>query len=242
MQQTTFTDRLYKMFKKHPVTFVILSINVVMAFVVIVLSGSIFRFNQTVLINLGAIVPSYISQGEYYRLFTAMFLHGSVIHILMNGYFLYIIGGFVEDLLGKYKYIIIYFISGLGSSLLVWLMWVIGISDNVVTIGASGALFGLMGSLLMLTYKRPLLFTPYGIRSIRSLVVMNIIFTFLFPNISVFGHLGGFLTGVAIIYLMMPDQMKRPETQYYGSNQSSHNGNYVIDAEDVTDDDIYYTN
>ncbi len=238
MQQQTFYDRLVRAYKKHPVTFILLSINTIMAIIASILSQSLFTYHSDVLINLGALVPSLITnQGEYYRLLTAMFLHGSILHFLMNSYFLYIIGGFVEDLLGKVKYITIYMIAGLGSSLLVWLM---SMNSNVPTIGASGALFGIMGALLILTYQRPRLFTPYGIRSIRSLVVINVIFTFIAPNISIYGHLGGFLTGIGLMYLMLTS-IKGPKPRKE-QRDDTHHGNYVIDSDDVSDDDIYYTN
>ncbi|MFA6801199.1 MAG: rhomboid family intramembrane serine protease [Acholeplasmataceae bacterium] len=239
MQSITFEDRLKRAFKKHPVTMTILLINTVMVILLMAFSSSIFSFDTTTLVNFGALVPSLITnQHAYYRLITAMFLHGSIIHFLMNSYFLYIIGGFVEDLFGKTKYIIIYFISGLGSSLLIWLTQM---DSTTATIGASGALFGIMGALLVLTYKKPSLFSPYGIRSIRTLVVINIFFTFIGFNISIFGHIGGFFTGIILMYLLSPKTIG-PNHTSPPHNEHTHHGNYVIDADDVSDDDIYYKN
>ena len=235
MQQTTFERRVRRSFEKHPVTTILLTLNLIMGLVLMIFSRNILTFNSQTLIDFGAIVPKLITDNkEYYRLFTSMFLHGGLFHLLMNSYFLYIIGGFVEDLFGKPKYILIYFISGLGSSALVW---VTDMQSMTPTIGASGALFGIMGALFLLTYQKPLLFTPQGIRSIRTLVLINAVFTILGANISVYGHAGGFITGMLLMFLFLPGTRgpSKPKDEHH-----THHGKYVIDADDVSDDDIYY--
>ena len=246
-QQITLLDRLNNFYKKYPVTFIIITINTFMLLLTMMVTmfsstgGSIFSFSTSTLEFLGGMKPEALTNNyQYYRLFTAMFLHGGIFHFLMNMYFLSIIGKFVERLLGKNKYILIYILSGLGSSLLVWGMSFIFGQESAVTIGASGALFGLMGALLILTYTKPMLFGPMAIRSIRTLVVINLVFSFI-PGISLFGHLGGFLTGVFLIYILYP---MKPTQQSYQSEQDRHNahyGNIIIDSDDVTDDDIYET-
>lgn len=179
--------------------------------------------------------PILVSKGhEYYRLITSMFLHGSVIHYLANSYFLYMIGQFAERLLGRVKFIVIYFLSGLGSSLLVLLL---GANDRI-TIGASGALFGILGALLLLTYLKPTWFTPYGIKNIRTIVIINLVFTFLVNNISIYGHLGGFITGVLLMYILTPNT--KPFKEYFHTNKQDSN-TVIIDQEDVSDDDIFYS-
>ena len=223
---TNYKTRIINYFKQYPITATLIFMNTVMVFIVI-FTGS---FTATNLVRWGGLLPRKINQdGEYLRLFTAMFLHGSVIHFLANTYFLYHIGGFIEKLMGRFKYILIYFISGLGSSLLVWWLG----AENTVTIGASGALFGIMGALFVLTYTHSNWFTIYGIKSIRTLVFINAVFTLIIPRISLLGHLGGFITGVLIIYLLAP---KTPHHSHY--HQSSYDPN-IIDHDDITDDDIY---
>jgi len=245
-QQTTFEQRIRRAFKKHPVNSSLILINTVMVVILLIMNRTIFGYFTTASLEaLGGLKPSYIlDNNQYYRLFTTMFLHGSLFHFLMNTYFLYVIGGFVEDLFGRNKYLIIYLVSGLGSSILIWVMYLLGFSQDIVTIGASGALFGLMGALLILTYKKPLLFNPHGIRSIRTLVMINVFITVfstvLGGNISFFGHLGGFITGIGIIYLMLPNYGGPQFNQ--NRQKETHHGRYVIDADDVSDDDIYYTN
>jgi len=251
MQQLTFLERFKRAFKKHPVTITILTINTIAILLTYLLDLILYNSlnlataeGLQILNLMGALVPSKITNNyQYYRLITPIFLHGGLFHFLMNSYFLYIIGRFVEDLLGRKKFLLIYFISGLGSSLLVWLT---SMQSNTPTIGASGALFGIMGALLILTYKKPLLFTPYGIRSIRTLVLINAFFTVFSVatggNISFFGHLGGFLTGIAIMYLILPKYHTPERNNPFNPNNQTHHGNYIIDADEVSDDDIYYTN
>ncbi len=249
MYQLTITERFKRSFKKHPVTMTIMTINTLFMIATYIVNAYAFKslvVEPATLVFLGGLVPSFISgQHEYYRLITPIFLHGGLIHFLMNSYFLFIMGRFVEDLLGKRNYIIIYILSGLGSSLLVWGAYVIGIGNNTVTIGASGALFGLMGALLLLTYKKPLLFAPQAMRSIRTLVIINVAITLYSAlyggNISLWGHLGGLLSGVIIMFLLLVNY-QGPEKKKPNDDHNSHYGNYIIDADDISDDDIYYKN
>lgn len=218
-------------FKQFPVTASLLSINTIMVLVILVMGG----FTTKNLVDLGAMVPNLINENhDYYRLIMPMFLHGSIIHFLANSYFLYIMGRFVEKLLGRNKYILVYFLSGIGSSLLIWWLG----KGNQVTIGASGALFGILGAVLLLTYLKPRWFTPLGIKNIRMLSLINIIFTFLIPNISIYGHLGGLITGIILIYFLTPN---RPSIKdLFKKNDNSSSDTIIIDYDDIKDDDIYY--
>ena len=225
---------LFKIFfKKHPVTATLILINTVMFFVTIFTGG----FSVENLVSLGGLVPAYVSERqEYHRLLLAMFLHGSFLHFFMNTYFLYYIGVFVEKIFGSVKFSIIYLISGLGSSLLIWLLG----DPLVVTIGASGSLFGIMGVLLLLTFTRPNWFPKPTVKSIRTLTIINLVFTILMPNISVLGHLGGFITGILLALILTPKKPHQTTEQtYYQTtyqSQYQHQDN-VFDYEDVKDKD-----
>ena len=129
-----------------------------------------------------------------------MFLHGSIIHFLMNSIALYYLGGQMESILGPKKYILLYFVSGIGSSILVVLLG----AETQVTVGASGAIFGILGGMLILTYTRSRWFNERAIRSIRQMVLINLVITFLIPNISVAGHIGGLATGIILFYFITP--------------------------------------
>mgnify|MGYP001058900385 CR=1 FL=1 len=187
--------RMYVHF--HPVTTVLLTLNALMVIVVLWFGG----FGLEVLVETGAIWPPLLTVGgQWYRLVTAMFLHGSLLHFLMNSLVLYYLGSHLERLLGGFKFGVFYMVSGIVSSLaVVWLG-----NQNAVTIGASGALFGVIGALLYLTYVRPTWFQGAAIRQIRQLVIINLVLTFAIPNISVTGHIGGFLAGLLLITLLVP--------------------------------------
>lgn len=229
-----FEDHIKLYFKKHPVTFVLLSLNTIMFFVVLFNGG----FSPESLANNGGLVPRLVSdQNQYYRLLVAMFLHGGLFHFLMNSYFLYYLGGFTEKLLGSTRYAIIYILSGLGSSVAVWLF-----SDpDVVTIGASGALYGIMGGLLILTFLKANWFSPYGIRSIRSISLINIVLTFVLGGVlSFWGHIGGLISGIILTYLLIPDYPNSKETYQNHTQRNPYSDDrIIIDMDDVSEDDIY---
>jgi len=227
----TYSERFKRYYKKFPVTTIILTINAIMVTITMFAGG----FNNPTLTKLGALVPEkVINDGEYYRLLTMTILHGGIIHFLANSLFLFYIGSFFEKLMGRPKYILVYVVSGLGSSLLItWL----GVPDNV-TIGASGALFGVLGSLLVLTYIKKEWFHPAFISSVRSITIINLVFTFVIPNISIFGHLGGFLTGGILIYFITPNKPKI-KFLFKKNSEKKYNDN-IIDHDDISDDDVLF--
>ena len=120
-----------------------------------------------------------------------MFLHAGIMHIVLNMYSLYIVGPKVEDFFGKWKYIIIYFASGISASLLS-----IGMNNNVIAVGASGAIFGLFGALVYFGYS----YRGYIGAMIRSqivpVVLYNLIMGFFIPGIDIWGHVGGLIGGI----------------------------------------------
>jgi len=147
------------------------------------------------------------------------------------------LGGFTERLLGSVRYGILYMISGLGSSVAVWLF-----SDpNTVTIGASGALYGIMGGLLILTFLKPNWFHPMAIRSIRTISLINILITFALGGVlSFWGHMGGLIVGIIITYLFIPDYPNsRTRYKEHTNMRQTSDGRIIIDMDDVSDDDIY---
>ncbi|TNF08040.1 MAG: rhomboid family intramembrane serine protease [Bacillota bacterium] len=202
-----------KYIKMNPVTSILLLINTVMVFVVLFMGG----FTNAILIELGALVPFLVTDfNEYHRLLFAMFLHGSIIHFLMNGLVLFYLGGFLERYLGYLRYSLIYILSGLASSLAV-----VYFGPNAITIGASGALYGVVGALFILISLRQNWFPPQAAKSIRSIIVINLILTFVIPSISVEGHLGGLIMGIILIFPLIPKypyfMMKNPRYKKFTS-------------------------
>lgn len=220
-------NELKQFWKKYgagaPVTFVLIAINLVF-FIITIFAGG---FDTTTLSKLGAIVPVYITQNhEYYRILTAMFLHGGFIHFLMNMYALYFLGRSLEKSIGPWKYGLLYFLSGIGSGLFVVFM---SQSDSV-TIGASGAIFGIIGALLLITYIRKDWFTPHSIQSIRIMVILNLVITLTVPNVSAAGHLGGFIVGLALGYFLIPKRpyFMRKVVEYYQGGEVVGDGDPTI--------------
>lgn len=131
-----------------------------------------------------------VSTGEYYRLLTSAFLHTALWHIFGNMLALWFIGGPLEQALGRARYLTVYLLSALGGSAVVYLLT----EPNVATLGASGAVFGLLGATLVL-FRR----MKYEMRPLITMAVFMLVLTFA-PglNVSWQAHLGGLVTGALV--------------------------------------------
>lgn len=137
----------------------------------------------------GNVVEHGIAHGEWYRLFTAMFLHYGVLHLLMNMYALWFLGRDIERALGPLRFVGLYLLAGLGGNVAAYLF-----SDaSSMTAGASTAVFGLMSAIFVLLKRLNLSVAP-----ILPVIVINVVFTFVISNISVAGHLGGLVVGAVV--------------------------------------------
>ncbi|WP_127836499.1 rhomboid family intramembrane serine protease [Clostridium prolinivorans] len=181
---------------KPIITYCIISLNIIIYIVTAILSKNIFYSDINVLIHLGAKYNPYIRQGQFYRLITCMFLHGGIVHLALNMYSLYSIGPLVEKLYGKIKYIIIYFVSGIMSSLFSFMF------SQGVSIGASGAIFGLLGTIFVFAIKMKEIVGKDFLKNITSVIVANLILGLTISNIDNFGHLGGIIGGIISGYLL----------------------------------------
>ncbi|MDD3895414.1 MAG: rhomboid family intramembrane serine protease [Bacilli bacterium] len=167
--------------KKIIVTKVLIVINIMM-FIFSVLYPNIF--------NLFFLNSDLVKTGDYWRLFTAAFLHANIIHLLVNMYSLYIIGTQVETFLGKKKFLIVYF----GTAILASLMSAVITQGN--SVGASGALFGLLGCLLYFGYHYRVYFGSVLTSQIIPVIVINLLIGFTVPMIDNAAHIGGLIGGV----------------------------------------------
>ncbi|MGW0576894.1 rhomboid family intramembrane serine protease [Streptomyces sp. NPDC002920] len=149
-----------------------------------------------------------IAEGQWYRLLTPMFLHGSIIHILFNMLSLWWLGGPLEQALGRARYLALYFVSGLAGSALTYLL----AEPNQPSLGASGAIFGLFGATAVLMRRM-----RYDMRPIIALLVINLIFTFGWSNIAWQAHIGGLVAGVVIGYGMVHAPRKHRALIQYGT-------------------------
>jgi membrane associated rhomboid family serine protease len=128
-----------------------------------------------------------VAQGDGWRLITSAFLHGSLLHIAFNMYFLWFVGSAVETALGRGRFLLIYFVSALAGS-----AGALVDTPRTLVVGASGALFGLLGAALVLERQRN--FVLGG--SALGLIVINLVLSFTLSNISIGGHVGGLIGGV----------------------------------------------
>ncbi|MGN6378626.1 MAG: rhomboid family intramembrane serine protease [Gaiellales bacterium] len=135
-----------------------------------------------------------VANGEWWRLVTSNFVHFGVLHIAFNMYALYLLGTVLERYIGSARFALVYFVSGLAGSFGALLM-----TPNSFSGGASGAIFGVMGALFVLERQRgvQLLGGPIG-----GLIVINLVFTFAIPNISVGGHIGGLIGGALVAFAL----------------------------------------
>jgi membrane associated rhomboid family serine protease len=127
-----------------------------------------------------------LADGEWWRLITAAFLHGNLIHVAMNMFVLWMIGSPIEEAIGRGRFIALYLVSGLSGSAGALLL-----DPDAITVGASGAIFGILGAALILEWQRSYVLGGQAL----GLIVFNLIFTFAIPNISIGGHLGGLAGG-----------------------------------------------
>lgn len=140
-----------------------------------------------------------IANGEYERFLTSMFLHSGIMHLASNGVYLYYFGVRSEKLLGTGRFLLLYTVAGICGGLLSILL-----GDGYgVSIGASGAIYGLLGAMLLLTKKRGPQYTEMSYSTMLLLAVTAICFGFLEPNVDNLGHIGGFLGGMAMFRLLL---------------------------------------
>lgn len=182
-------SRMEKLFKsKFPMfTYIIMTLCVVLYFIPLLFG--VYNY----IINKFCVYAPYIRGGEYYRLVTGMFLHGGFFHLLFNCYALYLIGAQVESLLGKFKFLIIYLFSGICGSLFSMIF-----GGNAASIGASGAIFGLMGSLCYFGYHYRVYLGNIVKSQIIPLIFLNLMLGFITPGVDNFAHIGGLIGGTLI--------------------------------------------
>ncbi|HET7807106.1 MAG TPA: rhomboid family intramembrane serine protease [Gaiellaceae bacterium] len=128
-----------------------------------------------------------VASGDWWRLITSAFLHASLLHIAFNMYFLWFVGSAVEAALGRGRFLLIYFVSALAGS-----AGALVHTPNAPVVGASGAIFGILGAALVLERQRNYVLGG----SAAALIVINLILSFTLNNISIGGHIGGLIGGV----------------------------------------------
>lgn len=183
--------------KKTPiVTRALLIINILIFILMAIFSGNFFSIDVATIYKFGGLVGvEYTSiTSTFIRVFTSGFLHAGLIHLVFNMYALYVIGPQLESFFGKIKYIIIY----MGSIVFGNLLSLLFISDNVISCGASGAIFGLLGALVYFGFHYRVYLSDVIKSQIIPLIVVNLALGFFLSGIDVFAHVGGLIGGVLV--------------------------------------------
>ena len=181
------------------VTWALLAVNVLVWIAATAAGGS---EDRQVLLDFGAMFGPLIADGQYWRLFTAMFLHVGLVHLALNGFGLAIFGSLVEGAYGHARFGLIYLVSGLTGSVASYL-----VNSIAVGAGASGAIFGVLGALAAYFAAQRKVFGETAKRSmigVLILAVINLAFGFVVPGIDNMAHLGGFAAGLAMGFALAP--------------------------------------
>jgi membrane associated rhomboid family serine protease len=172
---------------KMPATFALIGINVIVFLVELIGGGSGgFSGGGSVIHDAGLRGPD-IANGDWWRVITGGFLHAGFLHLALNMYVLYIAGSILEPGIGTPRFLGIYFVSLIAGSLGALIL-----DPNTVTVGASGAIFGLMAGVIVVARGRGIeqLAQQFGL-----FVILNLVLTFSIPGISIGGHIGGLIGG-----------------------------------------------
>src|SRR5947209_10821509 len=192
------------------VTLTLIAVNVVV-FVLTAASGAgvASGSGQSSIYDKFALVPALVAHGDWYRLVSAMFLHYGFLHIGFNMWALYVIGTPLEGMLGRSRFAALYFLSGIGGSILSFS------TGQILTpaAGASGAIFGLFGAFFVVLRRRNL-----ETGGILGLIVINLVLSFTFANIDWRGHVGGLIAGAALgaVFAYAPAGPSRDRVQAAG--------------------------
>lgn len=186
------TENFKQYTKYYPVVSTLIAANLIL-YVVTLLPGI-----GTILWNYGIQVNYLVLTGEWWRIFSAIFLHAGFMHVLFNMFSLYLFGPELEKIAGKARFATIYLMSGIIGNVATYLFY----DSSYASLGASGAVFGIFGAFGALVY-----YTRHTMPMLRKLIlpiiVISVIMTFLQSKVNVYAHLGGLVTGfiLGLVYL-----------------------------------------
>jgi len=210
---------MFKNSKVYMPTFILIAVNVAVYAWTSFLSGNVFEMSDSVLLQYGQFNP-YVLNGEVWRLLTAMFVHASIAHIVGNMLFLFIYGLRAENLFDLKEYLLIYFLSGFAGGILTFLFPLLVPSlmeFGIVSVGASGAIFGMLGAVAV-----------YARRAIGQSILSALMYVFflffinLGPNVNYFAHLGGLAVGLLIGYMLATARRPHQVVTYEHNYKSSY--------------------
>lgn len=197
---TTYKNKLLNasfidsfMLKFSPVTYFLVAANVIVWLSLVLIFN---HFGQINLVDYGGLVHFNVVHGEWYRLLTSMFIHANFTHLMMNVFSLIIFGKLIEGALGSIKMFTIYFISGLFAGIVS-----LSIDTQSISIGASGAIFGLIGAFIVYLFTRKNINKQFVLQTFIGIVIISLLALFI-NNVNHFAHLGGFVGGAILMFIM----------------------------------------
>ena len=195
--------------KKEPVTTILILINIVIFFLVEITGSS---ENTMHMLECGAAYTPYIlEQGEYYRIFTCMFLHFGMEHLANNMLVLFVLGQRLEPIAGKIKFLLIYLLGGMGGSLLSVYMD-IRKQEYAISAGASGAVFAVMGAMIYVLLRNRGRVADLSAKQILVMAVFSVYLGFAAGGVDNAAHVGGMIFGfVMAVILYHPRKIRNAE-------------------------------
>ena len=208
-----------------PFTWGFFAINFLLGVLLIILNASQKR---ELLLDFGAMYSPLIVSGEYWRLLTAMFLHAGFIHLLFNLIGLVIFGRINERLFGRVKFFGLYVLTGISASSTSYLFNDVGIS-----IGASGAIFGMMGAMISFFVINRRLFGRDGLNTLYGVIILSIInlwFGATIDGVDNWAHIGGLVSGMILVFAFASQSKRALPTvfQFLGTKNLWFIKTYVI--------------
>ncbi len=189
--------------KKIIITKIIMAICILLYILSVVI---VYNNGASVLLNIGNNNYVDIQKGEVYRLILSVFLHVNIFHLLCNMYALYIIGTQLETFIGKFKYLLVFLISAIVGNLLSCVV------SNNASVGASGAIFGLLGAILYFGYHYRLYLGSVIRTQIIPVIIINLLLGFMWPGIDNAAHIGGLVGGyLSMMALGIKDKTETSE-------------------------------
>lgn len=190
-------NEIFYLMKKYPIVSTILIINLS---IYILTTIPIFP-NRAIFQQLAG-VNILISHGEWWRLFTPIFVHGDFYHLFYNALIFIFAGYQLEQMVKKSSFLLIYFSSGIFANIVTYILE----PPIYIHVGASGAIFGMLGTFATLMYLKKL--TRYQSQVISIILVFSVIFTFFTPNVNIFAHLGGLAWGLLCGYFVAEGKLR----------------------------------
>lgn len=201
---------MFKSSKKYMPTYVIIALNIIVYIYTSVIGGNFIETSNEVILYYGQVNFYVLYQGWYWQLFTSMFVHVSIIHLLGNMFFLLIFGLRAEEMFNIQEYLIIYFLSGLAGNLLSLAFGLYSAPGVLfVSAGASGAIFGMFGACII-----------YIRRAVGQSIMTALMYAFFLfiinirPGVNFLAHFGGLVVGLSIGYWLAAARKTRTIYKY----------------------------